>query len=99
MESTLTQQQLAQLRAALVAKRDGLRRALAKHGRPVADAEREIEDGDVAEQEIALADATAVGEHEHALLEAVEQALAAMDAGTYGRSVATGEPIPFERLK
>lgn len=99
MDSHLTRAQLNELRAALEAKRDALQRALATHGRPIDDDVREIEELDAAERDIALTDDLAVGEHAHRQLEAVEAALTAMDAGTYGQSVVTGDPIPYERLK
>jgi DnaK suppressor protein len=35
----------------------------------------------------------------HAQLAAVERAEARLDAGTYGRSILSGEPIPDERLE
>jgi DnaK suppressor protein len=99
MDSHLTQAQLNELRAALEAKRDALQRALATHGRRIEDDDREIEELDAAERDIALTDDVAVGEHAHRQLEAVEEALAAMQEGSYGRSVVSGDPIPFERLK
>jgi DnaK suppressor protein len=100
MEAHLTPAQLAELRGALEAKRDALRRALRRHGRPIAeDEEKPIEEVDLAERDIEASDALAVGEHEHHLLDAVEAALAAMDAGTYGLSAVSGEPIPLARLK
>jgi DnaK suppressor protein len=99
-ESGLTQEQLAELRTALERKRDNLRRALAGHRSPIGDAGEALsEEGDRAEREIEQSDASAVAEHEHKLLAAVEAALGAMDAGTYGRSEVSGEPIPFARLR
>lgn len=38
-------------------------------------------------------------EHDRAALEAIEGALARIDAGTYGTCTACGEPIPAERLE
>jgi DnaK suppressor protein len=41
----------------------------------------------------------AIAESLHNRLEAIERALHRLDAGTYGRSVRSGEPIPDDRLE
>jgi DnaK suppressor protein len=41
----------------------------------------------------------AIAEGLHNRLDAIERALHRLDAGTYGRSVRSGEPIPDERLE
>ena len=97
--ASLTATQIAALRAALQAKREELRRTIAAHARPAADVERPIEDLDLAERDIEESDSAILAERAHRLLGAVEQALARMDAGTYGVSEVSGEPIPFARLQ
>ena len=41
----------------------------------------------------------AIAESLRSRLDAIERALQRLDAGTYGRSVRSGEPIPDERLE
>ena len=41
----------------------------------------------------------AIAESLHNRLEAIERALHRLDAGTYGRSVRSGKPIPDDRLE
>jgi DnaK suppressor protein len=98
--SHLSKPELDQLRQALVKERATLLAAIRDHADDrrglVADAE--IEDGDVAERQIEQAAALRLGRFDRALLADVDRALAKLEAGTYGTSEATGEPIPFERL-
>ena len=96
----LSPDQLAELRADLEAKRADLQKNVARHGRPDPDAEEKpIEDMDLAEREIEENDAVAFAERELKILDEVQAALARLDAGSYGVSEATGDPIPFARLK
>jgi RNA polymerase-binding transcription factor len=60
--------------------------------------DRETEQGDIAEDQIEQAAALRLGHFDAALLEDVELALRKLDAGTYGVSEQSGEPIPLERL-
>jgi DnaK suppressor protein len=57
----------------------------------------EIED--IAEGIVEDRNRVALLEHDRALLTEVEHALAKLDAGTYGRSEASGRPIPYARLQ
>jgi DnaK suppressor protein len=61
--------------------------------------DHESEEGDLAEQVIEQDSALRISAFDQALLDDVERALAKVEAGTYGRSEATGEPIPRERLE
>jgi DnaK suppressor protein len=98
--SHLSEADLHRLRAALSRKRDEL---LAARAATEADRrgqnEHESEEGDLAEQVIEQDSALNLGAFDQALLADVERALAKIEAGTYGRSEATGEPIPRERLE
>lgn len=96
----LTPVQLSELRAALEAKRSELRRVIAARVRATAEGDEElIEDGDHATHDIGLTEALGVAEIDRGLLGDVERALAKMEAGSYGTSEVSGEPIPFDRLK
>ena len=53
---------------------------------------------DVATAEIASDERVGVTSQERALLGDIEHALAKVEAGTYGTSESTGEPIRWERL-
>jgi DnaK suppressor protein len=98
--SHLSEADLHQFRAALARKRADLLAA-----RTASEADRrgqnelESDDGDLAEQVIEQDSALNLGAFDQALLADVERALAKIEAGTYGRSEATGEPIPRERLE
>ena len=98
--SHLSDADLHRFRAALSRKRDEL---LAARAAGEADRrgqnELEPEDGDLAEQVIEQDSALRLGDFDQALLADVERALAKIEAGNYGRSEATGEPIPRERLE
>jgi len=96
----LPPKKLAELRTALENKRGELLRDIAAHGRPGGDPdEPPIEPEDLAEQDKEDMDSEIFAERAHRLLGEVEDALARMDAGTYGVSEKSGEPIPFARLK
>jgi DnaK suppressor protein len=61
-------------------------------------AEQEIEPMDAAEQTREQDDAALFAERDRAHLAEVERALRDMEAGRYGISEVSGEPIAFERL-
>jgi DnaK suppressor protein len=102
----LTGTQLTLLRGRLEAERARLRAKL----EPSDSSEREMavadpvamdpEDfGEMAQDIIQEDTERALGANERQLLLRVERALERMDAGSYGRSEVTGEPIPYERLE
>ncbi|HKA87155.1 MAG TPA: TraR/DksA family transcriptional regulator [Haliangiales bacterium] len=95
----LTDAQLTKLRQALARKRDELRRKSRAHVEGATRSDEElIDDGDVAMRSATTDELLDLADHERKLLAEVERALAKMDAGTYGVSEATGEPIPYARL-
>lgn len=99
-ESTLTKSQLATLRRKLEDERARILRLLgeseeAEEPTPE-DAGPEMEE--TAQRAAEREQATGVGDRERALLDEVNRALAKLDAGTYGVSEETGEPIPYPRL-
>ena len=98
---TLTAAQLAELRTALVNKRAELRRTIdARLRQRSQDADEElIEEMDVATRGIGTAEIEGVVEVDRRLLADVDNALSKIDAGTYGLSEGSGEPIPYARLK
>jgi DnaK suppressor protein len=95
----LSTNDLDRLRVALLRERDALL-ASQREREPEArgGADGEIEDGDVAERMVVQEDALRLsGVHPDRLAD-VERAIAKLDAGTYGVSEESGEPIPLERL-
>lgn len=97
----LLQERLPQLRAGLEMFRSSLRHELADGERelatPVAQDDGGIAHGaaaDLYERELRLAEITAFRRD----LYLVEAALGRMGAGTYGRCVDCGRPIPLDRL-
>jgi len=98
---TLTAAQLAELRTALVNKRAELRRTIdARLRQRFQDADEElIEEMDVATRGIGTAEIEGVVEVDRRLLADVDNALSKIDAGKYGLSEGSGEPIPYARLK
>src|SRR5262249_42660081 len=96
----LTGSQLAELRAALAAKRAELRRTIdARLRQSAEDDEQLTEDVDMATRDIGTTEAHGVVEVDRRLLAEVDRALAKLDAGTFGVSEGSGEPIPFARLR
>ncbi|HTU73941.1 MAG TPA: hypothetical protein VMG38_10530 [Trebonia sp.] len=67
----------------------------------VADLERDgpVDFGDEGEALAAEAEDGAVAEDLRDRLATIDRALARLDAGTYGRSVRSGQPIPDARLE
>lgn len=107
MTSPLTQAQLDQLRAALLAERDGLEQDRENRMEDVRDfvanadehgdyGQHTADDGtDTFEQTKNLSLANALQSH----IDQINRALERMDAGTYGTCEECGQPIPFERLE
>jgi DnaK suppressor protein len=98
--SPLSEADLHHFRAKLSHKRDELiaARAANESARRGQNA-MESEEGDLAEQVIEQDTALRMSAFDQSLLADVERALAKIEAGTYGSSEATGEPIPRERLE
>jgi DnaK suppressor protein len=104
-QGSLTSAQREELRRTLEAKRAQLLLVLREHE----DHEEELDEGaldrepgdpaDLAESAREDHDRIAKAEHDLELLEEVDHALTRMDAGTYGLSEASGQPIPYERLR
>jgi DnaK suppressor protein len=96
--SQLTQAQLSQLRARLIEIRDSLRGNAATPSTFAAPEGRRADPADEAEASLAQHEALAMDSHARSQLFEVERALARMDAGTYGVSESSGEPIGYARL-
>jgi DnaK suppressor protein len=95
---SLTSAQLATLRGLLVAERQRVRGEAAIPS-VVADASpREADPSDEATDSLMQHEALAGSRHAERHLTEVEAALARMDAGTYGTSEVSGEPIGYPRL-
>ena len=100
----LTPGQLALLRTELQARRRELAQALALHqgstSRVAHAREVLLQDADDAPQRDAEREVDqAITEHDIAELAAMDDALARMDKPGYGRCIACGDDIPFDRLK
>ena len=89
-------------RARLIAERADVARLLTENATAGSqDREAEQETGDQADPGAALTAEgvdDAVAETLRNRLTAIDGAIARLDAGTYGRSVLSGDPIPDERL-
>jgi DnaK suppressor protein len=96
---------LDRARSLLTAERDevlGLLKDSEEAGRQDRQAEVDSESGDIedaAQPLTAEGEDDAIAESLRNRLDAIERALQRLDAGTYGRSVRSGEPIPDERLE
>lgn len=95
----LTAEQLASLRDRLEDLRGQLRRRLERDQTVAREAEPEVEELDAAEQTREQDDAILRADRDRAQLREVEHALRRMDAGSYGISEISGEPISFARLR
>ena len=95
----LTAEQVQQLREQLVALQSALQARLRRQQAVVREAEREIEPLEVAEQTREQDDALTFSQHDRELLSDVNYALRKIEDGSYGISEASGDPIPFERLR
>jgi DnaK suppressor protein len=95
----LSADQLAVLRGQLEQLRAELRSRLERDQAVAREAEPEVEPLDAAEQTREQDDAILRANRDRAQLSEVEGALRRMDAGTYGISEISGEPISFRRLR
>ena len=95
----LTSEQLNQLRDQLVDLQAALQARLRRQEAVVREAEPEIEPLEVAEQTREQDDAVTFSQRDRELLSDVNYALRKIDDGSYGISEASGDPIPFERLR
>jgi DnaK suppressor protein len=92
-----------QARESLLAERENLRRLL-RGTEAAADADLHSLDGpgdaiDCGQELAAETDDNAIMGNLRARLDAIDRALARVEAGTYGKSVLSGKPIPAERLE
>ena len=93
----LTPTQIAELRAQLTSKQADLRRVRSvRRDEPRA---AQPDGMDAATDATADAEIGLISEHDERLRIAIETALAKFDAGTYGVSELSGEPIGFPRLR
>jgi DnaK suppressor protein len=95
----LTPAQIAKLRERLLAEKKRLERAESTLSPPVKPDEGVGDRMDEAESNFEQDEARERSEHDRALLEAVDGALEKIDAGTYGVSELSGEPIDYARLE
>ena len=92
-------------RSLLITERDevqGLLKDAEAAGQADRVAEVDSEAGDVEDAALSLTEEgedDAIAESLRNRLDAIERALQRLDAGTYGRSVRSGTPIPDERLE
>ncbi|WP_083462857.1 TraR/DksA C4-type zinc finger protein [Calditerricola satsumensis] len=101
--------QLAHFRALLEQERDAIRRRLSENDHYGLASPLSTTTGELAAYDNHPADLgsemyerekdVALLEHDERQLEAIERALARIEAGTYGRCEVCGEPIPLERLE
>jgi len=92
--------QIENLRARLLAERARLGGDGESILSPLRGADREVGDEmDDAETSRSQGDAAIRSEHERELLAQIDRALGRIDAGTYGISELTGEPIEYARLQ
>jgi DnaK suppressor protein len=94
----LTDTQIAQLRQRLVAERSRLLQHESAFAPVRSSDERAADPTDEAESNLVQHEALALAAHDRPRLADIERALAKMDAGTYGLSELSGEPIDFGRL-
>jgi DnaK suppressor protein len=95
----LTAKQIGDLRSRLLAERARLKGDDDSVLSPIRDTQPDVGDEmDAAEMSRNQADAAARSEQERGLLAEIELALGRIDAGTYGVSELTGEPIEYARL-
>ncbi len=94
----LTVTQIAKLRERLLAERARLRGEVAALS-PVRQAEPDVGDQmDEAESSLEQYEAIERSENDRSRLVDIDEALAKMEAGTYGTSELSGEPIDYARL-
>jgi DnaK suppressor protein len=96
--SDLSPRELAIARERLERMRDELQARLRSEQGTALQAESLTEPMDAAEQTREQDDAVLLANRDRSLLAEVERALGKLEAGTYGRSELSGEPIGFRRL-
>jgi DnaK suppressor protein len=94
----LTRAELANLRRALLAEQKRLRVSATIPSVVTEAPPREADPSDEATEGLAQHEALAGSRHAQRRLAEVEAALARMEAGTYGTSELSGEPIGYARL-
>jgi DnaK suppressor protein len=95
----LTPDRLSQLRRALEAKRDELRRKSQENIAVATAAEEpQSEEAESAQDETRTGELLSLAEQQSGVLEEIDAALERMKQGTYGTSEISGRPIPFRRL-
>jgi DnaK suppressor protein len=94
----LTPAQLKKLRTKLVAARAEALDRLKENETTAREPEQEIEPMDAAEIAREQGDGALFVERARAQLREIDEALTRMEAGTYGYSERTGEPIGYDRL-
>jgi DnaK suppressor protein len=98
MASALTKGQLDELRRRLEEERARILRVLGAPAQaPQPDQETELEEA--AQRETERRQQLEIAARERALLADVDRALAKIASGRYGVGEATGDPIPYERLR
>ncbi len=96
--SALSPDQIEALRQRLDQERVRITGRLAREESVARDAEPLTEPTDAAELTREQDDAALFGGRDRALVGEIDHALAKIEAGTYGLSEATGDPIDFRRL-
>lgn len=99
MNSVLTATQIAKLREGLLAEKRRLERASSTLSPPSTPDEGVGDRMDAAESNFEQDETRERAEHDRTLLAEVEHALQKIDAGTYGLSELSGEPIDYARLE
>src|SRR5262245_26624443 len=97
IDDALTPQQLSELRGLLLEKRSALARKTER--RPAEPRGEQPDPMDAATDATDDEERGLLSEHDRALLREVDDALARLEAGTYGLSEMSGEPIGFARLR
>jgi DnaK suppressor protein len=97
--SGLSASELTLLRGQLERTRREAKARLRRAEVTATQAEPQSEAMDAAEQTLEQDDGAAAIERDRTLIWEIEHALAKMDAGTYGLSEVSGEPIGFDRLE
>jgi DnaK suppressor protein len=97
--AALTSAQLSKLRARLLAERSRLQESGATWTPVRETSERSADEMDEAEASIMQHEALGRAAHDQSHLADIERALQKIDAGTYGVSEFSGEPIGYARLE
>jgi DnaK suppressor protein len=94
----LTRAELSILSGALLAKRQALQEGASISSVFTEASPREMDPSDEASETREQDEALAISLHDERLLAEVEAALGRIEAGTYGKSELSGEPIGYARL-